>query len=157
MHDKEAIAERLRRFGEARFATMRAFAAALEISPSALNTSYLSGRSAPGAGVLVRLIDLGADIRWLLVGDGFPPAPTIEELRLWMEVERQWLEMWETYLKALEDARDNLGLDLHGSAYRGIMENVYSLLEDDKQAAGELDAAERSLRVMRAINGLMKK
>lgn len=67
--DKEAISQRLREFGINKFKSIKAFAKALEMSPPALQTSYLSGRSLPGAPKLALLIMYGCDIGWLFWGD----------------------------------------------------------------------------------------
>lgn len=67
--EKEAISQRLREFGINKFGTIKEFAKALGMSPPALQTSYLSGRSLPGAPTLSKLMKYGCDIGWLFWGD----------------------------------------------------------------------------------------
>lgn len=66
--EKQAIGNRLRSFGEQKFGKLKDFAEALGMHPSALQSTYLRGRSVPGAEILVKLINLGCDIPWLLLG-----------------------------------------------------------------------------------------
>ena len=66
--DKEAISQRLREFGTNKFGSVKAFAKALNKSPTSLQVSYLSGRNAPGAPMIAKLIELGCNIEWLLMG-----------------------------------------------------------------------------------------
>jgi len=67
--DKKPIAERLNSFVY-NYLNIKPSAVAkmLGISPQALQSGYLSGRSLPGAPLLVRLSELGCDIVWLLTG-----------------------------------------------------------------------------------------
>lgn len=51
----------LRSFGEAKFGTMKSFAAALGMSPPALH-GYLTGYRTPGRTVLTKLANLGFDV-----------------------------------------------------------------------------------------------
>lgn len=67
--DKEAIAKRLREFGNDNFPSIVAFASALGVGPATLKSSYLNGRSLPGSPMLHKLMELGLDIRWLFYGD----------------------------------------------------------------------------------------
>jgi hypothetical protein len=66
--DKTAVAARLREFGIRKFGTIRRFANALDLRQSNLSSNYLSGRSLPGAEILIKLDELGCDIVWLLTG-----------------------------------------------------------------------------------------
>ncbi len=66
--DNEAIAKRLRKFGVDKYDKIKIFAENLDMNPSSLQSSYLSGRNAPGALLLVKLVKLGCDIEWLLTG-----------------------------------------------------------------------------------------
>ena len=76
------IADRLRAFGDANFASIKAFALAMEMSPPALQ-NYLRGKSEPGTPVLLRLINLGCDINWLLTGEieGAGPCSDQEKIK----------------------------------------------------------------------------
>ncbi len=67
--DRILVAERLRKFGQLRFGTMKDFAAALKMHPASLNSGYLSGRSILGGELLAHLHSLGCDITWLLTGE----------------------------------------------------------------------------------------
>ena len=64
--DKKLIAAKLRAFGDAKFNRIKDFAEALGMSDSALQSSYLNGRSIPGGEILAKLNKLGCDINWLL-------------------------------------------------------------------------------------------
>ncbi|KAB2924581.1 MAG: helix-turn-helix transcriptional regulator [Bacteroidetes bacterium] len=66
--NKKEVAQNLRLFGYKKFGTMKRFAEALEMNPSTLYSGYLNGRSLPGPVLLVKLIDLGCNINWLLTG-----------------------------------------------------------------------------------------
>jgi transcriptional regulator with XRE-family HTH domain len=67
MREKRDIAVRLRSFAYSKTDKLSEFARSLEMSPQTLN-SYLSGKIAPGAELLVKLSDLGCDVEWLLTG-----------------------------------------------------------------------------------------
>ena len=71
---KKQVAQNLRLFGYKRFGTMKKFAEALDMNPSTLYSGYLNGRSLPGPVLLVKLIDLGCNINWLLTGRENPFA-----------------------------------------------------------------------------------
>jgi hypothetical protein len=64
--NKKEVAQNLRLFGYKRYGTMKKFAEALDMNPSTLYSGYLNGRSLPGPVLLVKLIDLGCNINWLL-------------------------------------------------------------------------------------------
>jgi len=66
--NKKEVAQNLRLFGYKKFGTMKKFAEALDMNPSTLYSGYLNGRSIPGPVLLVKLIDLGCNINWLLTG-----------------------------------------------------------------------------------------
>jgi len=66
--EKAEIANRLREFGMMKFGNMKKLADALEMSQASLHSGYLSGRSIPGAEILVKLNSIGCDILWLLTG-----------------------------------------------------------------------------------------
>lgn len=71
---KKQVAQNLRLFGYKRFGTMKKFAEALDMNPSTLYSGYLNGRSLPGPVLLVKLIDLGCNINWLLTSRENPFA-----------------------------------------------------------------------------------
>lgn len=62
------MGERIRRFGLKKFASIKEFAEAMGMSPSNLQ-AYLQNRREPGTPILKRLIELGCDIDWLLMGE----------------------------------------------------------------------------------------
>ena len=64
--NKKEVSQNLRLFGYKRYGTMKNFAEALDMNPSTLYSGYLNGRSLPGPALLVKLIDLGCNINWLL-------------------------------------------------------------------------------------------
>jgi len=72
--NKADVAERLREFGQKKFGKMTDFAAALEISGAQLHSTYLNGRSLPGAELLLKLAKMGCDIAWLLSGNVIDPT-----------------------------------------------------------------------------------
>lgn len=84
--NKKEVAQNLRLFGYKRYGTMKKFAEALDMNPSTLYSGYLNGRSLPGPVLLVKLIDLGCNINWLLTSRETPftnkendPAKKLEE------------------------------------------------------------------------------
>lgn len=70
--NKREVAQNLRLFGYKRYGTMKKFAEALDMNPSTLYSGYLNGRSLPGPVLLVKLIDLGCNINWLLTSRETP-------------------------------------------------------------------------------------
>ena len=70
--NKKEVAQNLRLFGYKRYGTMKKFAEALDMNPSTLYSGYLNGRSLPGPVLIVKLIDLGCNINWLLTGRETP-------------------------------------------------------------------------------------
>lgn len=73
--NKKEVAQNLRLFGYKRYGTMKKFAEALDMNPSTLYSGYLNGRSLPGPVLLVKLIDLGCNINWLLTSRETPFLP----------------------------------------------------------------------------------
>ncbi len=72
--NKKEVSQNLRLFGYKRYGTMKNFAEALDMNPSTLYSGYLNGRSLPGPALLVKLIDLGCNINWLLTSRETPFA-----------------------------------------------------------------------------------
>lgn len=70
--NKKEVAQNLRLFGYKKFGTMKKFAEALDMNPSTLYSGYLNGRSLPGPVLLVKLIDLGCNVNWLLTSRETP-------------------------------------------------------------------------------------
>lgn len=70
--NKKEVSQNLRLFGYKRYGTMKKFAEALDMNPSTLYSGYLNGRSIPGPVLLVKLIDLGCNINWLLTSRETP-------------------------------------------------------------------------------------
>jgi hypothetical protein len=77
--NKKEVSQNLRLFGYKRFGTMKNFAEALDMNPSTLYSGYLNGRSLPGPVLLVKLIDLGCNINWLLTSRETPFTNTEKE------------------------------------------------------------------------------
>lgn len=77
--NKKEVAQNLRLFGYKRYGTMKRFAEALDMNPSTLYSGYLNGRSLPGPVLIVKLIDLGCNINWLLTGRETPYAAGYSE------------------------------------------------------------------------------
>jgi hypothetical protein len=78
--NKKEVAQNLRLFGYKRFGTMKKFAEALDMNPSTLYSGYLNGRSIPGPVLLVKLIDLGCNINWLLTNRETPFVDAVRDL-----------------------------------------------------------------------------
>lgn len=66
--NKVEVGIRLRQFIKQNFSSISEFAAKIEVQPSSFQSTYLKGRSAPGAELLAKLSLLGCDIEWLLTG-----------------------------------------------------------------------------------------
>lgn len=74
-----SIGERLKYFGVNKYGSVKKFADALEWHSSNLY-DYFNDNSMPGAPMLIKLIEMGCNIEWLLVGDrgsGMVKEPTI--------------------------------------------------------------------------------
>ncbi len=69
IEEKLEIGKRLREFGESKFDKIKDFAEALDIVPSALQSTYFKGRSTPGGELLIKLSNMGCDLDWLLTGE----------------------------------------------------------------------------------------
>ena len=92
--NKKEVAQNLRMFGYKKFGTMKKFAEALDMNPSTLYSGYLNGWSLPGPVLLVKLIDLGCNINWLLTSRGTPvQGETEKEHILKLEEELQSLKV----------------------------------------------------------------
>ncbi len=115
--NNQEVADRLRRFGTARWSTTREFADALGMSTNSLNTGYLSGRSIPGPVVLERLHENGCSADWLLFGIGLPPAPTPQDLELQVRYMESITAMLREYCDALTEAEKQFGESIHRAAY----------------------------------------
>ena len=85
--NKKEVAQNLRLFGYKRYGTMKKFAEALDMNPSTLYSGYLNGRSLPGPVLLVKLIDLGCNINWLLTSRETPFSDEPKENTIKMEEE----------------------------------------------------------------------
>lgn len=107
--DNQLIANRLRRFGESRWPSVKDMAHALGMTANSLNTGYLSGRSVPGPVVLERMFRHGCSADWLLFGVGLPPAPSVEELDVWIAHHEQLLEAYRSYRTAVSEAEKQFG------------------------------------------------
>lgn len=63
------IGSRIRLFGELQYPTVKAFADAMQMSPSNLQL-YMGGRRMPGTPILTRLEAIGCNASWVLTGEG---------------------------------------------------------------------------------------
>ncbi len=140
--EKQDVAARLVRFGEARWGSVKDFAEALDMSTNALNTGYLSGRSVPGAVVLERLFRNGCSTDWLLFGVGLPPAPTPHELNLYVEYLKAITVLFSQYRDALLAAEKELGMSVHKATYAAFVEKWQQLIEKYWHDKGEWPAPE---------------
>jgi len=61
------IGGRVRHFAKHKYGTLKKLAEAMGISPQQLH-QYISGKREPGSRILVKLLNLGCDINWLLSG-----------------------------------------------------------------------------------------
>ena len=68
--NKEEIGKRLKEFGLTKYGKQKEFAEKLGLSPSALHSGYFAGRHLPGTPMIAKLLLMGCDIRWLLLGEG---------------------------------------------------------------------------------------
>jgi transcriptional regulator with XRE-family HTH domain len=66
--NKAEVANRLKQWAAAHYKMYKDMADDLDMTPQALQSSYLNGRSLPGAEILIKLQNLGLDITWLLTG-----------------------------------------------------------------------------------------
>ncbi len=69
---REDVAARIRQFAENKKLKLKDLAALLNMTPSALNAGYLTGRSIPGPEILIKFHNMGCSIVWLLTGEGKP-------------------------------------------------------------------------------------
>jgi len=69
MIEREKIGERLESFCKNNFESQEAFAKKIGIASSNLRKFYFSGKSLPGSELLVKLSEIGCDIKWLLTGE----------------------------------------------------------------------------------------
>lgn len=61
------IGERIRTFAKRKYNTLTRLANAMEITPQQLH-QYTSGNREPGSKILIKLLNLGCDLNWLLGG-----------------------------------------------------------------------------------------
>jgi len=62
-----SIGERIRSFAKKKYGTLTKLANAMEITPQQLH-QYTSGNREPGSKILIKLLNLGCDLNWLLGG-----------------------------------------------------------------------------------------
>lgn len=67
------IAERIKEFAKSRYGSVSGLTRAMGIKETSLST-YLSGRSKPGAMIQSKLREAGADIEWIMTGKAGPGA-----------------------------------------------------------------------------------
>lgn len=130
---KTIISKRLRRFGKVKFGTMAAFAAELGMSPSALNASYLSGRSMPGGEIMLKLLLMGCDINWLLIGVGRAPNPNPEEIQRWIDYCEAQSKYWREYSALMTQAASEMRQLMKQA---GIEEHEAETDTDDENNSG---------------------
>lgn len=80
MFDENAIGERFKNYGLAKFGNINNFAKALDIDAANIRI-YTRGDRVPGLKILAKLAELDCDIHWLLTGVSYiskpEPAPVI--------------------------------------------------------------------------------
>lgn len=72
--DKYQVGTRLKEFLYKNFPTMEEAAEALGTTVGSLRNSYFNGKSLPGAEILLRLIELGCDLQYLMYGKKSPKS-----------------------------------------------------------------------------------
>ncbi len=65
---EKSIGERIRIFARKNFGTLKKLAESIDMSPQQLQ-QYISGNREPGAKILLKLLNTGCDINWLLSGN----------------------------------------------------------------------------------------
>lgn len=88
------IGERMRIFAKRKYKTLKGLSDAMKISPQQLQ-QYVSGRREPGAKILIKLLQLGCDINWLLGG-----AESLESYKVY-KLERELIR-YETIVKQIK-------------------------------------------------------
>ncbi len=63
----DSFGDRLKEFANTKYGSLKELAEAMDILPQALNR-YVNDKVEPKANIVVKLMELGADIRWLLTG-----------------------------------------------------------------------------------------
>ena len=66
--NKKEVGLRLKEFGIDRFGTISELALKLEMDYQSFHSTYIQGRSLPGAKILSKLMQMGCNIDWLLHG-----------------------------------------------------------------------------------------
>jgi hypothetical protein len=125
--DKMAVAQRAKKWAEENYDQMIDLAAALKIKPQALQTRLFSGRSLPGAELLIKLFYLGCDIIWLLTGIKFSDALVEKNYRL--EAERNY---YKNQYEGLAEQTTSL-IKENLEAYNKIQSNITKLSEGKKE------------------------
>ncbi|PID59445.1 MAG: hypothetical protein CR986_06120 [Ignavibacteriae bacterium] len=73
------IGGRIRIFAKKKYGTLKKLAQAIDISPQQLH-QYISGKREPGSKILLKLLNKGCDINWLLSGSESLEYHKIEKL-----------------------------------------------------------------------------
>lgn len=67
--DKKEIGLRLKQFLKGKFSSIDEAGIHLETTGNTLRTTYLNGKSLPGAELIYKLLLIGCDINWLFTGE----------------------------------------------------------------------------------------
>lgn len=123
MPKSDAIAKRLKEFGQAKFGTdhgwKKQFADALGVTTQHLDR-YLSAASQPGNKMYTRLVHLGCDIQWLLTGTpskNFTPM-TVEEKEILLVLRQSGFDTLEKVRYLLNT--EHLANDIAAAAVKEI-------------------------------------
>ena len=108
--ERKDVASRLRRFGTGKFGKMAGFASALGITPQALHSTYLTGRSLPGGEMSLKLLIFGVDLNWLFSGHGRPPDPSPEEVDEYLKNLKEQIEYFQMQAEMRQKAEAAFGI-----------------------------------------------
>lgn len=111
--DKKLVAQKLREFIDSNFDKIKDFTDKLGMSQAAFQSSYLNGRSLPGAEILAKLAKMGCDINWLLSDDISPPLTMHEQSVPYNDNKVKILEQEkQTLIEENERLRSSIGGEL---------------------------------------------
>jgi len=100
-----SIGQRMRSFGETKFGSINAFARAIGMLPSSLQ-KYLRDEREPGTRILVRLMEQGCDIIWLLSGKSNESSQEDIKNRRIKELEEQNQKLREGIFTSLNNSAE---------------------------------------------------
>lgn len=70
--DKIAVGKRIKEFVIQKYGKLKPLIDEMGMGYASFHSTYIKGRSLPGAKIISKLIKLGCDIDWLLHGEGEP-------------------------------------------------------------------------------------